>query len=73
MLKTITALMIGASLVAGQAIAQNSALTPRVGDRVGSQADMSSEIVGMPLSVLLIGSIVAVVAYKALDDNPASN
>jgi hypothetical protein len=73
MLKTITALMIGASLVAGQAIAQNSALTPRVGDRVGSQADMSSEIAGMPLSVLLIGSIVAVVAYKALDDNPASN
>jgi hypothetical protein len=73
MLKTITALMIGASLVAGQAIAQNSALTPRVGDRVGSQADMSSEIAGIPLSVLLIGSIVAVVAYKALDDNPASN
>jgi hypothetical protein len=73
MLKTITALMIGASLVAGQAIAQNSTLTPRVGDRVGSQADMSSEIAGMPLSVLLIGSIVAVVAYKALDDNPASN
>ena len=73
MLKTITALMIGASLVAGQAIAQHSALTPRVGDRVGSQADMSSEIAGMPLSVLLIGSIVAVVAYKALDDNPDSN
>jgi hypothetical protein len=73
MLKTITALLIGASLVAGQAIAQNSALTPRVGDRVGSQADMSSEIAGMPLSVLLIGSIVAVVAYKALDDKPASN
>lgn len=73
MLKTITALMLGASLVAGQAIAQNSALTPRVGDRVGSQADMSSEIAGIPLSVLLIGSIVAVVAYKALDDNPASN
>ena len=73
MLKTITALMLGASLVAGQAIAQNSALTPRVGDRVGSQADMSSEIAGMPLSVLLIGSIVAVVAYKALDDKPASN
>jgi len=73
MLKTITALLVGTSLVAGQAIAQNSASTSRVGDRVGATAERSSDVAGVPLSLLLIGSIVAVIAYKATDDNPASN
>lgn len=73
MLKTITALMLGATLVAGQAIAQNSVATARVGDRIGSTSDAASNFVGIPLPVLLVGTIIAVGAYQAMNDSPDSN
>lgn len=73
MLKTITALMLGATLVAGQAIAQNSVATARVGDRIGSTSDAASDFAGIPLPVLLVGTIIAVGAYQAMNDSPDSN
>ena len=49
MKKTIAAITAGLLLVAGQAVAQNNSATVRVGDRVGAQADASSEFVGIPI------------------------
>lgn len=58
MRKTIAAVTAGLLLVAGQAAAANNSAVARVGDRVGSSADASSEFAGIPLPVLLIGAAV---------------
>lgn len=72
MRKTVAAVTAGLLLVAGQAAAagSNSAVA-RVGDRVGANADASSEFAGIPLPVLLIGAavVVATVAVATDDDS----
>ena len=74
MKKTIAAITAGLLLVAGQAVAQNNSATVRVGDRVGAQADASSEFAGIPIAVLLIGGVVLVAAVvAATDDSSDSN
>jgi hypothetical protein len=73
MKKTIAAITAGLLLVAGQAVAQNNSATVRVGDRVGAQADASSEFAGIPIAVLLIGGVVLVAAVVAATDDGASN
>ena len=74
MKKTIAAITAGFLLVAGQAVAQNNSATVRVGDRVGAQADASSEFAGIPIAVLLIGGVVLVAAVvAATDDSSDSN
>jgi len=74
--KTVAAVTVGLLLVAGQAAAAagaTSAVT-RVGDRVGARADANSEFVGLPLPVLLIGSLVLIGAIVvASDDDSDSN
>jgi hypothetical protein len=75
MRKMIAAVSVGLLLVAGQAAAagSNSAVA-RVGDRVGAQADASSEFAGIPIAVLLIGGVVLVAAVvAATDDSSDSN
>lgn len=76
MQKTIAAVTAGLLLVAGQAAAANanhSAVT-RVGDRVGARAGASSDVAGIPLPVLLIGTAVIVATVVvASDDSSDSN
>lgn len=73
MKKTIAAITAGLLLVAGQAVAQNNT-TVRVGDRVGAQAEDSSEFAGIPLPVLLIGAAVIVATIVvATDDDSESD
>lgn len=73
MLKTIAAVTAGLLLVAGQAAAANTnnSAVARVGDRVGARAGASSEIAGIPLPVLLIGTgvIIATVVVVSNDDS----
>jgi hypothetical protein len=71
MKKTIAAITAGLLLVAGQAVAQNNSATVRVGDRVGAQADASSEFAGIPIAVLLIGgaALIAVIVVATDDDS----
>ena len=57
MKKTIAAITAGLLLVAGQAVAQNNSATVRVGDRVGAQADASSEFVGIPIAYTITAAI----------------
>lgn len=75
MRKTVTAAVVGLLLVAGQAAAAGSTSTvAHVGDRVGARADSSSEFVGIPLPVLLIGSAVLIGAIVvASNDDSKSN
>lgn len=74
MKKTIAAITAGLLLVAGQAVAQNNSATVRVGDRVGAQAEASSEFAGIPIAVLLIGTVALIgVIVVATDDNSESN
>lgn len=75
MRKTIAAVSAGLLLVAGQAVAagNNSAVT-RVGDRVGAQAGESSELIGLPVGVLIIGGLVLAGAIiVATDDDAVSD
>lgn len=75
MRKTAAAAVVGLLLIAGQAAAAGStSAVARVGDRVGARADSSSEFVGIPLPVLLIGSAVLIGAIVvASDDASESN
>ncbi|WP_374512677.1 hypothetical protein [Brevundimonas sp.] len=75
MRKIVAAVTAGLLLVAGQAAAagSNSAVA-RVGDRVGANADASSEFAGIPLPVLLIGAAVVVATVVvATDDDSESD
>ena len=74
MRKTIAAVTAGLLLVAGQAAAANNSAVARVGDRVGARAGASSEFAGIPLPVLLIGTLVIIgVITVASDDASESN
>lgn len=74
MKKTIAAITAGLLLVAGQAVAQNNSATVRVGDRVGVEADSSSEFAGVPIAVLLLGGAVLVtLIVVATDDDSESD
>ena len=73
MKKTIAAITAGLLLVAGQAVAQNHSATVRVGDRVGAEADASSEFAGLPLPLLLIGGAVLVGLVVAASDDSESD
>jgi hypothetical protein len=75
MRKTIAAVTAGLLLVAGQAAAANDSAVSRVGDRVGAGigAD-SSEFVGIPMPVVLIGTAVLIATLVvASDDDPSSD
>lgn len=71
MRKAIIAITAGALMVAGQAAAAGATSSARVGDRVGANAESSSEFAGIPLPVLLIGTavIVATVVVATDDDS----
>ena len=76
MKKTIAAAAAGLLLVSGQALAAgqtNSAA--RVGDRVGAQAEDSSEFAGVPLiGILAIAGVIAAgVAIASGDDDSESD
>lgn len=74
MKKTIAAITAGLLLVAGQAVAQNNSATVRVGDRVGAEADASSEFAGVPIATLLIGGAVLIgLVVVATDDDSESD
>jgi ABC-type uncharacterized transport system permease subunit len=74
MRKTIAAVTAGLLLVAGQAAAANNSAVVRVGDRVGARAGASSEFAGIPLPVLLIGTLVIIGAVTvATDDDSESD
>ena len=67
MKKTIAAITAGLLLVAGQAVAQNNSATVRVGDRVGAQAEESSEFLGLPIPLLVLGT--ALVIWGIVSDS----
>lgn len=73
MKKTIAALTAGLLLVAGQAVAQNTSATARVGDRVGAQAEESSEFLGLPLPLLILGSALVIWGIVELTDDSDSD
>ena len=73
MKKTIAAVAIGLSLLAGQAIAQNSA-TARIADRVGAPAAESSEFAGIPLiGLLALAGVIAAAVVVVSDDSSESD
>lgn len=74
MRKAVVAVSVGVLLAASQAVAagSNTAVT-RVGDRVGAQSGESSDLLGLPLPVLLIGAaVLAAGVAAATDDDPKS-
>ncbi|MDQ3124310.1 MAG: hypothetical protein M3Q74_01735 [Pseudomonadota bacterium] len=74
MKKTIAAITAGLLLVAGQAVAQNNSAAVRVGDRVGAESGDSSEFRGIPVPVLIIGSLVLIATIiVATDDSSESD
>lgn len=73
MRKTIAAVTAGLLLVAGQAAAANNTAAARVGDRVGAQADASSEFAGIPLPVLLIGTAVVIATVVVASDDASES
>jgi hypothetical protein len=74
MKKAIAAVAAGLMLVAGQAAAagQSSAVA-RVGDRVGTSAQESSEFAGVPLAVLLVGGALLVAAAVTIADDDSDS
>jgi hypothetical protein len=74
MRKTIAAVTAGLLLVAGQAAAANNSAVARVGDRVGANAEASSEFAGIPVLPLVLGIVALVSAISvATDDSSESN
>ncbi len=74
MRKTIAAVTAGLLLVAGQAAAANNSAAARVGDRVGARVGASSDFAGIPMPVLLIGTLVLIgVVTVASDDASESD
>ena len=73
MKKIIAASVAGLLLVAGQAAASAQA-SARVGDRVGAQRGESSELVGIPLPLILIGAaILTGLIIKEVSDDSESD
>jgi hypothetical protein len=73
MKKTIAAITAGLLLVAGQAVAQNNSATVRVGDRVGAQAEESSEFLGLPIPLLVLGTALVIWGIVELTDDSESD
>jgi hypothetical protein len=73
MKKTIAAITAGLLLVAGQAVAQNNSATVRVGDRVGAQAEESSEFLGLPIPLLVLGTALVIWGIVELTDDSDSD
>ena len=73
MKKTIAAITAGLLLVAGQAVAQNTSATARVGDRIGAQAEESSEFLGLPIPLLVLGSALVIWGIVELTDDSESD
>lgn len=74
MKKTLAALTAGCLLVAGQAAATTQSATARVGDRVGAQADASSEFAGIPvIGLLAIAGVIAATVVVVSDDDSESD
>jgi hypothetical protein len=74
MRKAIVAITAGILLVAGQAAAAGSNGTvARVGDRIGAQATDSDDLMGVPISVLLIGGAVLIATIVVISDNGDSD
>jgi hypothetical protein len=72
MKKVIAAVTAGLLLVAGQAVAAGQATTvARVGDRVGPQAEASSEFGGIPIIgiIAIAGVIAATIVVISGDDS----
>ena len=73
MKKTVAAITAGLLLVAGQAVAQNNSATVRVGDRVGAQAEESSEFLGLPIPLLVLGTALVIWGIVELTDDSDSD
>ena len=76
MKKTLAAVSAGLLLIAGQAAAtvSGSEATARVGDRVGAQAESSSEFAGIPLiGLLAIAGVIAAAIAVVSDDASESD
>jgi hypothetical protein len=73
MKKTIAAITAGLLLVAGQAVAQNNSATVRVGDRVGAEAAESSEFLGLPIPLLVLGTALVIWGIVELTDDSDSD
>jgi hypothetical protein len=72
--KTIAAVTAGLLLVAGQAAAaQNNNAVARVGDRIGADADASSEFAGVPLPVLIVGAAILIAAAVTIADDDSES
>jgi hypothetical protein len=69
MKKTVLAITAGCLLFAGQAAATSQGAT-RIGDRVGSNAEASSEFAGIPIiGILAIAGVIAAAVGVATDDS----
>jgi len=69
MKKTVLAIAAGCLLFAGQAAATSQSAA-RVGDRVGSSAESSSEFAGVPIiGILAIAGVIAAAVGVATDDS----
>ena len=74
MKKTLAALAAGSLLIAGQAAATSQNATARVGDRVGAQAESSSEFAGIPvIGLLAIAGVIAAAVVVVSDDDSESD
>ena len=74
MKKAIAAAAVGLMLVAGQAAAAQNTAAARVGDRVGSTAESSSEFAGIPIiGILAIAGVIAAAVGVATDDSSDSD
>lgn len=73
MRKTIAAVTVGLLLVAGQAAAAGNSAAVRVGDRVGARIGASSEFGGIPLPVLLIGTLVIIGVITVASDDASES
>jgi hypothetical protein len=73
MRKTIAAVTLGLLLVAGQAAAANNSAVARVGDRVGARAGASSEVAGIPMPVILIGTAVIIATIVVANDDQSES
>lgn len=74
MKKTLAAIAAGSLLIAGQAAATSQSATVRVGDRVGPQAEASSEFAGIPvIGLLAIAGVIAAGVAVVSDDDSESD
>ena len=70
MKKIVTAAVLGAVLVAGQAVASTQA-APRIADRVGATAGEADGLAAIPVPLLFLGGAIlaGVIIDQATDDS----